>query len=173
MSINQRKQKKWTIAKVVSKSKDNNGTIHNIDIFGNRELYKLRDLSDFHWRYNDLYECNKYLLAGYKVKTKMVRLLDTSNVKKIYEHIESPSEEVALLKLFKNYNFITEQDILNEDIEISYHKKNNRSNGKAYLKLVKQDILLCEFWYSIRSLYIDDCDLPKTWSISLIRKIDK
>lgn len=94
---------------ILAQSKDNNGAIHNIDIWCNRVL------------------------------------LDTSNVKNIYEHIEAQSIKTTLLKLFKKYNFITEQDMLNENVKIYYHKKNNRSNGKAYLKLIKQESLLCEF----------------------------
>ena len=66
----------------------------------------------------------------------MSGLLDTSNVKNIYEHIETQSIKTTLLKLFKKYNFITEQDMLNENVKIYYHKKTID--------------------------YIEDCDLPKT-----------
>ena len=66
----------------------------------------------------------------------MSGLLDTSNVKNIYEHIETQSIKTTLLKLFKKYNFITEQDMLNENVKIYYHKKTID--------------------------YIEDCVLPKT-----------
>lgn len=166
--------KKWSLAEVYSKKIDN---IYGDKVFSmmivslsSKKHYFLRDLSDFHWRYKDLYSCNKYLLEGYKQRTKEVRMVDPMNIKKYYNHIANNSADEALLIGLIKCNIISKKDVDLGIINISVHRRNNRKNGKRYIKVLKNDNVIGEFWQKEpHSVYVDTY-VPKTWAISFQRK---
>lgn len=118
--------------------------VHIIEISAEKGYYSpLRDIDDFEWRYDELFDCNKYLLHGYWNKTLYIRKGNPFNIKRINDYLIAETEEEAVLKALLKYQIINKKDVDDNKIKIIFEQKKNRKNKD--IRVFNNDKLIYKF----------------------------
>lgn len=152
----------WNEATVLSKHiESNNNPVHIINVYMRKNMYNLVDLNYFQLNYNDSYDFEKNI--------RYVRTYNPNDVKKIYTYENGKNKEEAITKALLRYGVINNNLLQQEDFRLTTHCKNNRLNGKKYIKLWENNNVIGEFWYKEPNNINNNTSIA-TWEIDLIKK---
>lgn len=156
---------KWDNAIVVNKyiETQNDNLIYIIQIYTRKKTYNLIDLNYFQLNYNGSND--------YEKDIRYVRACNLRNIKKIYTYEQGNNKLEAITKALLKYGIINSNLLNQNKFKMTIHSKNDRLNGKKYIKLWNNDDIIGEFWFKEPNTIDYNNKLSPIWEIDLMKKI--